>query len=58
MKTEAIAAGAKVIDSERALDQEFATQKITPSRLQLLTAQIGEHQDELRRNIIAPLPSC
>jgi hypothetical protein len=48
MRAEAIAAGEKLIESERALDQEFAAQKMTPSRLVLLTSQIGERQGELR----------
>lgn len=48
MKAEAIVAGEKLIESERALDQEFASQKMTPTRLALLTGQIGERQGELR----------
>jgi len=48
MKAEAITAGEKLIESERALDQEFATQKMTHARLALLTAQIGERQGALR----------
>jgi len=48
MKAEAIAAGEKLIESERALDQEFATQKMTEARLTLLAAQIGERQAALR----------
>ena len=48
MKAEAIAAGEKLIESERALDQEFATQKMTEARLALLTTQIGERQGVLR----------
>jgi hypothetical protein len=48
MKAEAIAAGERLIAGERALDQEFATQKMTTDRLALLTAQIGERQGELR----------
>jgi hypothetical protein len=48
MKAEAISAGEKLIESERALDQEFATQKMTHARLALLTAQIGERQGSLR----------
>jgi hypothetical protein len=48
MKAEAIAAGEKLIESERALDQEFATQKMTHARLALLTTQIGEQQGALR----------
>jgi hypothetical protein len=48
MKAEAIAAGEKLIESERALDREFAAKKMTPDRLALLTAQIGEQQGKLR----------
>ena len=48
MKAEAIAAGEKLIESEIALDREFAAQKMTPARLALLTAQIGEQQGALR----------
>ena len=48
MKAGAIAAGEKLIESERALDQEFATQKMTEARLTLLAAQIGERQAALR----------
>jgi len=48
MKSEAITAGEKLIESETALDREFAEQKMTPDRLALLTAQIGERQGALR----------
>jgi hypothetical protein len=48
MRTEAIVAGESLIESERALDEAFATQKITPARLALLTAQIGERRGALR----------
>jgi hypothetical protein len=48
MKAEAIAAGERLIAGERALDQEFAAQKMTADRLALLMAQIGERQGELR----------
>jgi hypothetical protein len=48
MKAEAIAAGEKLIESERALDQEFAAQKMTEARLTLLAAQVGERQGALR----------
>ena len=48
MKAEAIATGDKLIESEAALDREFAAQKMTPARLAFLTAQIGEHQGALR----------
>lgn len=48
MKVEAIVAGEKLIESEAVLDREFATRAITPARLGLLTAQIGERQGALR----------
>jgi hypothetical protein len=48
MKTEAIAAGARLIESERQLDQAFATGKINPEILTRLTARIGENQAALR----------
>jgi hypothetical protein len=48
MKTEAVAAGEKLLESERALNTEFAARTITPERLALLMAQIGERQGTLR----------
>jgi hypothetical protein len=48
MKAEAIAAGENLIESERALDQGFATQKMTEARLAVLTKRIGEQQGALR----------
>lgn len=48
MRTEAVAAGEKLIESERALDAEFAAQRMTPDRLAHLTSRIGEHQAALR----------
>jgi parvulin-like peptidyl-prolyl isomerase len=48
MKAEAIAAGENLIESERELDQEFATHKMTEARLTLLATQIGERQGALR----------
>jgi len=48
MKAEAVPAGEKLIEHERALDQAFAGQTITPVTLSALTAQIGETQGELR----------
>ena len=48
MRAEAIPVGEKLIERERALDQEFARQQITPASLNSLTAQIGETQGELR----------
>jgi hypothetical protein len=53
MKAEAIAAGEKLIESERALDQEFATQKMTEARLILLAAQIGERQAALPAELLS-----
>src|SRR5437764_5080020 len=47
MKAEAVPAGEKLIARERALDQAFASQSITPVTLSALTAQIGETQGEL-----------
>jgi hypothetical protein len=48
MKAEAIATGEKLIESETALDWEFAAGRMTPAWLILLTAQIGEQQGALR----------
>jgi hypothetical protein len=48
MKTEAIAAGEKLIASERELDQAFAAHSITASRLTALMTQIGERQGVVR----------
>ncbi len=48
MKAEAVPIGEKLIEHERALDQAFARQQITPASLVTLTAQIGETQGELR----------
>jgi hypothetical protein len=48
MTAEAISVGEKLVDRERALDQAFARQQITPANLTSLTAQIGETQAELR----------
>jgi hypothetical protein len=48
MKAEAVAAGEQLIESERILDQEFASKRMTPERLTLLTGQIGERQGVLR----------
>lgn len=48
MQSEAIAAGAKLITAERELDRQFAAGDITPATLTALTAQIGQHQGELR----------
>jgi len=48
MTTEAVAAGEKLIESERALNAEFAARTITLHRLELPMAQIGERQGALR----------
>ena len=48
MKSEAIAAGAKLIAAERALDRLFAAGSITPGSLASLTQEIGARQGELR----------
>jgi hypothetical protein len=48
MKSEAIAAGERLIESERALDRDFATKQMSQERLLLLTSEIGERQGALR----------
>jgi hypothetical protein len=48
MKAEALPVGAKLIDQETALDQQFANRSITPERLKAATAEIGVTQAELR----------
>ena len=48
MKSEAIAAGEKLISAERALDRQFAERRVTPATLAALTAQVGDRQGELR----------
>jgi len=48
MKAEALPIGAKLIDQEAALDQEFATHSVTPERLREATADIGATQAALR----------
>ena len=48
MKAEAIAAGAKLIERETALDSAFAAREITPEKLSSLAMQIGVVQGELR----------
>jgi len=48
MKSEAIAAGEKLISAERALDRQFAEGRVTPATLAALTAQVGDRQGELR----------
>ncbi len=48
MRTEAIAAGARVIAAETALDRAFAERRIDAQRLAALTADAGAAQAELR----------
>jgi hypothetical protein len=48
MKAEAVPLGAKLLDQEAALDQQFASHSITPEILKVQTAQIGATQAELR----------
>ena len=48
MKAEAIAAGEKLIASERELDQGFAARNMSADRLTALMAQIGERQAAVR----------
>lgn len=53
MKNEAIAAGAKLIAAERALDHQFAGGSITPGSLASLTQAIGAPQGEPPRRSFA-----
>jgi hypothetical protein len=48
MKAEAVPLGEKLIAEETALDQHFRDRTITPERLAVLTARIGETQGLLR----------
>ena len=48
MKGEAIAAGEKLIASERDLDQAFAAHNMTAARLTMLMTRIGEQQGAVR----------
>jgi hypothetical protein len=48
MKAEAIPLGAKLLDQEAALDQQFANRSITPETLKAQTAKIGVTQAGLR----------
>jgi hypothetical protein len=48
MKAEAVPLGAKLLDEEAALDQQFAHHSITPETLKAATVQIGVTQAELR----------
>jgi Spy/CpxP family protein refolding chaperone len=48
MKAEAVPLGAKLLDQEAALDQQFANHSITPETLKAETAEIGATQGALR----------
>ena len=48
MNAEALRLGAKLLDQEAALDQQFAGRSITPESLKAATEQIGMTQAELR----------
>src|SRR6266571_3825527 len=48
MKAEAVPIGAKLIDQETDLDQQFASHSITAERLKAATVAIGLTQAELR----------
>lgn len=48
MKAESIPVGARLIEQENALDQQFASRSITPDALKDATTQIGVTQAELR----------
>src|SRR5215831_17857772 len=44
MKAEAVPLGAKLLEQEAALDQQFASRTVTPQRLKTATAAIGVTQ--------------
>jgi hypothetical protein len=48
MKAEAVPLGAKLLDQEATLDQQFASRSVTPESLKAATAAIGVTQGELR----------
>ena len=48
MKREATALGARIIDSERALDTLFAARTVTPEKLNVATADAAALQGQLR----------
>jgi hypothetical protein len=48
MKAEAVPLGAKLLEQEAALDQQFASRSVTPESLKVATAAIGAMQGELR----------
>jgi hypothetical protein len=48
MKAEAVPLGAKLLEQEAALDQQFASRSVTPESLKVATAAIGVTEGELR----------
>jgi hypothetical protein len=48
MKAEAVPLGAKLLEQEAALDQQFASRSVTPKSLKAATTAIGVTQGELR----------
>jgi hypothetical protein len=48
MKAEAVPIGAKLLEQEAALDQQFASRLVTPERIKAATKAIGVTQGELR----------
>jgi hypothetical protein len=48
MKAEAVPLGAKLLEQEATLDQQFANRSVTPESLKTATAAIGLTQGELR----------
>ena len=48
MKAEAVPLGAKLLEQEAALDQQFANHSVTAESLKAATAEIGATQAELR----------
>jgi LTXXQ motif family protein len=48
MKAEAVPLGAKLLEQEAALDEQFASRSVTPESLKVATAAIGATQGELR----------
>jgi hypothetical protein len=48
MKAEAVPLGAKLLEQEAALDEQFASRSVTPESLKVATAAIGATQGELQ----------
>ena len=48
MKAEAVPLGAKLLEQEAALNEQFASRSVTPESLKTVTAAIGVTQGELR----------